>query len=175
MPDTSLLTSALIRATIFVRDLDRAARFYAALGFTEIYFEGTLEDASACSLLGLTHIHPFAIRILKQPGPNFGMVGLFQLDTKSGAEDPPIQSGPVRFGEVAVVFYVTDLTKTLAALREAGAVWSPEPEMFRLPHREQREVCLRDTDGVLMNLVETDPAQQWREYPELHYAAPEKP
>jgi hypothetical protein len=32
--------------------------------------------------------------------------------------------------------------------------------MFRMPHREQPEVCLRDCDGVLLNLVENDPAEQ---------------
>jgi hypothetical protein len=98
------------------------------------------------------------------------MIGLFQLTAASGAEDLPIATGPVRLGEVALVFYVPDLTATLAALREAGAMWSPEPELFRLPHREQREVCLRDCDGIFLNLVETDPEEQWRVFPELHYA-----
>ena len=164
-------TSALIRATIFVRDLERSARFYATLGFDDVYFAGVLEDASACSLLGLTTIKPFSVRILKRKGPNFGMIGLFELDSGCDAAMLPIHAGPVRIGEVALVFYVENLGEVLAALREAGAVWSPEPEVFRMRHRAQYEVCLRDCDGILMNLVETDPEQQWRDQPELHYAA----
>jgi hypothetical protein len=54
----------------------------------------------------------------------------------------------------------------VAALRAAGATWSPEPQMFTLPHRSQMEVCLRDCDGVLLNLVETDPADQELTKPE---------
>jgi len=63
---------------------------------------------------------------------------------------------------VCLVFYVSDMTRTLAALRAAGASWSPEPQLFVMAHRSQAEVCLRDPDGILINLVETDPAEQDR-------------
>jgi catechol 2,3-dioxygenase-like lactoylglutathione lyase family enzyme len=162
--------SALIRATIFVRDLDRATRFYRALGLCETYYEGVLEHPSACSIIGYAECHPFAIRIIKRPGPNFGMVGLFQMDMALMPEVLPTPSGPARIGEVALVFYVPDLAQRLTALREAGATWSPEPELFQMEHRGQLEVCVRDPDGVLLNLVETDPAQQERTRPELDYS-----
>lgn len=152
--------SSLVRGTIFVRDLERAAAFYAALGFTEIYYEGVLTDPSASTIIGFADHGPLAVRIVKSGGPNFGMIGLFKID---GALDPdmvPLATGPARIGEVALVFYVRDMAETLALLRAAGALWSPEPEMFRMPHRAQQEVCLRDPDGVLLNLVETDPAEQ---------------
>ncbi len=169
MQDTPMRVSALVRATIFVKDLDKAAHFYATLGLTETYFEGVLEDASACSLLGLKVVRPFAIRIVKRPGPNYGMVGLFELDADCDAGDLPVPEGPVRRGEVALIFYVPNLTQTLVELKAAGATWMPEPELFVLPHRSQLEVCIRDCDGVLINLVEIDPAQQYRELPELSY------
>lgn len=152
--------SSLIRGTIFVRDLDRAARFYAELGFTEVYYEGTLTDPSASTILGFAGHGPLTVRIVKSGGPNFGMIGLFLIDPALMPEMVPMATGPARIGEVALVFYVRSMAKTLAALRAAGATWSPEPEMFRMPHREQPEVCLRDCDGVFMNLVETDPAEQ---------------
>jgi hypothetical protein len=69
-------------------------------------------------------------------------------------------TGPARIGEVALVFYVRSMAETLAKLRAAGATWSPEPELFVMPHRAQQEVCLRDCDGVFLNLVENDPAEQ---------------
>jgi catechol 2,3-dioxygenase-like lactoylglutathione lyase family enzyme len=152
--------SALIRATIFVRDLDQAAAFYAALGFAEVYYEGVLTDPSASSILGFSGHGPLSVRIVKSGGPNYGMIGLFKIAEALAPEAIALASGPARVGEVALVFYVESMDRTLAALRAAGATWSPEPEMFRMPHREQPEVCLRDCDGVLLNLVQTDPAEQ---------------
>lgn len=154
--------SSLIRATLFVRDLDRAAAFYAALGFTQVYWEGVLDDPSASTILGFAGHGPLAIRIVKSGGPNYGMIGLFRIDPALEPVAPPIRTGPAQIGEVALVFYVRDIHATLAALRAAGASWSPEPELFRMAHRAQLEVCLRDGDGFLLNLVETDPAEQER-------------
>lgn len=165
--------SALIRATVFVRDLERATNFYRLLGLSELYYEGVLEHPSACSILGFDRCRPFAIRILKRPGPNYGMIGLFRIDDELAPERLPIAAGSARIGEVALVFYVTGLVERLERLRDAGATWSPEPEMFRMEHRGQLEVCLRDCDGVLLNLVETDPAEQERTRPELDYAGGE--
>jgi catechol 2,3-dioxygenase-like lactoylglutathione lyase family enzyme len=154
--------SSLIRGTIFVRDLDRASRFYGELGFTEVYYEGTLDDPSASTILGFAGHGPLTVRIVKSGGPNFGMLGLFLIDPALVPEVIPAATGPARIGEVALVFYVRSMAETLAALRAAGATWSPEPEIFRMPHREQPEVCLRDPDGVFLNLVETDPDEQYR-------------
>lgn len=171
MIETPAPSSALIRAAIFVRDLDRATLFYRALGLTEVYFEGLLDHPSATAVLGFTEHHPYQVRIVKRSGPNFGMVGLFQIPEQWDAEQVPAASGPARLGEVALVFYVRDLRGTLAALRDAGATWSPEPELFVMEHRSQLEVCIRDCDGVLLNLVETDPSDQDRTGPELSYRA----
>lgn len=158
--------SSLIRATIFVRDLERAADFYAALGFAQVYWEGVLDDPSASTILGFAGHGPLAVRIVKSGGPNFGMIGLFRIDPALAPEAPPLRTGPAQIGEVALVFYVRDIHTTLAALRAAGASWSPEPELFRMAHRAQLEVCLRDGDGILLNLVETDPAEQELSAPE---------
>jgi hypothetical protein len=55
--------------------------------------------------------------------------------------------------------------EVLIAAQQAGATWSPEPVTFAMPHRSQMEVCLRDPDGVLINLVDRDPAEQFRTAP----------
>ena len=157
---TERQTSSLIRGSIFVRDLARSTAFYAALGFIELYYEGTLTDPSASTILGFADHGPLTVRILKSGGPNFGMIGLFLIDPALTPDVLPAASGPARIGEVALVFYVRSMDRALSALRAAGATWSPEPEIFRMPHREQPEVCLRDPDGVFLNLVETDPADQ---------------
>ncbi|PXA99303.1 hypothetical protein DMC47_04060 [Nostoc sp. 3335mG] len=152
--------SALIRGTIFVRDLDRATAFYSALGFEQVYWEGVLTDRSASTILGFSDHGPLAVRIVKRGGPNYGMIGLFRIDPALEPVAPPPRTGAAQIGEVALVFYVRDIHATLAALRAGGATWSPKPELFRMDHRAQLEVCLRDPDGVLLNLVETDPAEQ---------------
>jgi catechol 2,3-dioxygenase-like lactoylglutathione lyase family enzyme len=154
------IVSSLIRGTIFVRDLAKSVAFYEALGFTETYYEGVLDDPSASRIIGFADHGPLAIKIVKSGGPNYGMIGLFQIDDALAPETVPMATGPARIGEVALVFYVASMDTALAALRAAGATWSPEPEMFRMPHREQPEVCMRDPDGILLNLVENDPAEQ---------------
>ena len=160
--------SALIRSSIFVRDLEKSVRFYRALGLTETYYEGVLEHPSANAIIGFPEIRPLSIHILKRPGgTNYGMIGLFKLDDSLDAEILPPAIGPARIGEVALIFYVRSMDETIANLRAAGATWSPEPIMFVMPHRQQPEVCLRDCDGVLINLVENDPAEQERTKPEL--------
>lgn len=163
------VSSALVRATIFVRDIERSRSFYRTIGLSETYFEGRLDHPSATTLLGFAEGRPFDICILKRPGPNYGMIGLFQLDAETPAQALPITSGPARIGEVALVFYVAQLAETLERLRPLGPAWLPEPQLFRMEHRAQFEICLRDCDGVLINLVETDPAEQERDRPELDY------
>lgn len=166
----SLPSSALIRSTIFVRDIARSAAFYRAIGLSETYIEARLAHPSATAILGFDDPRPFDICILKRPGPNYGMVGLFQLADGTAQEELPAPTGPARIGEVALVFYVTDILATMERLRALGATWAPEPQTFAMEHRAQLEVCLRDPDGVLINLVETDPAEQERTRPELDYA-----
>lgn len=163
-------SSALIRATIFVRDLEKATQFYRAIGLTETYFEGRLDHPSATAILGFDDPRPFEIRIVKRPGPNYGMIGLFKLADGTAQEVIPAASGPARIGEVALVFYVRDMAGTMEMVRTLEARWLPEPQVFAMEHRSQLEVCIRDCDGVLINLVETDPEQQDRDRPELDYA-----
>lgn len=59
-----------------------------------------------------------------------------------------------------------DIMATMDRLRAAGATWAPQPQVFAMEHRAQLEVCLRDPDGIFINLVETDPAEQERTGPE---------
>lgn len=152
--------SALIRATLFVRDLERSTVFYGTLGLTTVYYEGLLEDPSASALIGFDSHWPYPVRILKAEGPNFGMVGLFQLDSRHEAEVIPQAAGPARIGEAALIFYAPRLDDTVEELKAAGATWIGPRHIFRLPHRAQAEISLRDPDGVLVNLIGRDPAEQ---------------
>ena len=149
--------SPLVRSALFVADLARSTAFYRALGLTETYFEGDIDDPSAAQCLGAPEGTRVRGRILKCPGhPNFGMVGLFEL-TRPTPPSLPAADGPPRVGEASLVLYVSDLDSALQRLRAAGAGWSPPPVRFKLHNIAQREACLRDPDGVFVNLIEADP------------------
>jgi catechol 2,3-dioxygenase-like lactoylglutathione lyase family enzyme len=152
-------TSPLVRAALRVADLRRSRDFYAALGFTEVYFEGALDADVAPALLG---VHPAATlrcAILKTPGqPNFGMVGLFQIDEPQ-PQGRPGGSGGFQVGEVALVFYVAGIEAALTTALLHGGTRVSGPLHFVMPHRAQHEAMLRDPDGVLLNLVERPPAE----------------
>jgi catechol 2,3-dioxygenase-like lactoylglutathione lyase family enzyme len=80
---------------------------------------------------------------------------------------PVSASGGPRLGEIALVFYVSDMEEALTKLRALGATWAPPPVLFKLGHISQLETCLRDPDGVLINLIEADPSQQNRTTPDV--------
>lgn len=159
-------SSPLIRAAIFVADLRRSTAFYTALGLTEVYYEGALDPASANAVLATPATTTTRCRILKRPGgPNFGMVGLFEL-TSPAPEPLSRGDGAIRAGEVTLVFYVGDrFDAVLADLEALGAQRLSDPVLFEMPHESQREVLVRDPDGVLLNLIERDPERAFLSQP----------
>jgi catechol 2,3-dioxygenase-like lactoylglutathione lyase family enzyme len=162
--------SSLIRAAVFVSDLARSTAFYQAIGLTEVYYEGTLDAASAQAALHTPVDSHCICKILKRPKtPNFGMVGLFAVSGQDEPERPSIITP--RPGEVALVFYVADMQATLAAGQSLASVIVP-PITFVMPHRSQAEVCLRDPDGVLINLIERDVNEQFLDQPAKMQIAP---
>jgi catechol 2,3-dioxygenase-like lactoylglutathione lyase family enzyme len=154
-------TSPLVRAALRVADLGRSRAFYGALGFIDVYYEGALDADVGPALLG---VHPAArvrCAILKTPGqPNFGMVGLFQIDEPRPRARPG-GSGGFQVGEVALVLYVADLDAALTAALMHGGTRFSGPLNFVMPHRAQPEAMLRDPDGVLLNLVARPPEESF--------------
>lgn len=155
--------SSLVRAALMVSDLARATAFYRALGLTEVYFEGDLDGPSSAATLHIPESSQVRCRILKRPDTaNFGMLGLFEVSNPPLPPMPAATSLTPRAGEAVVVFYVPDIDRAIAAARSAQASMTTEPTLFRMPHRSQREVTLRDPDGVLVNLIEREPDEQFR-------------
>lgn len=159
--DAAIGISPLVRAALRVADLARSARFYHALGYSEVYFQGALEASVVPALLGVARDARTRCLILKTPGqPNFGMVGLFEI-----AESAPrrvVHDGRgFQVGEAALVFYVADIESSLTAALLHGGVRVSGPLTLTMPHRGQLEALLRDPDGVLINLVERAPAEAY--------------
>jgi len=158
------LASPLIRAALFVRDLDRAKRFYTdVLGFDQVYYEGALDHPAAARLVGAAAGDVIRCSIIRGEGPDFGMVGLFEV-TPSPPDLPRPCAGAAA-GETCLVFYVGDLTAAMARAEALGAQVVCPPILLEMPHASQREASLRDPDGVLVNLIERDPDQAFAPRP----------
>jgi catechol 2,3-dioxygenase-like lactoylglutathione lyase family enzyme len=163
------LISPLIRSALMVRDLGRSLRFYRdLLGLSEIHLP--LVDLSATNswrLLGWPA--PSAVRatILKAPGPNYGMLGLFEIGAPPNDETPPRRDG-IELGESVIVFYCTNMDEILAGLERHGGRVIGGPAVFEVAGSDIRpvtEIILRDPDGFAVNLIETDPATAYQDKP----------
>ena len=153
-------SSPMIRSALFVRDLAVSVRFYRdLLGLEETFFEGELSDGNAWRLLGMPAATRTRALILKAPGPAIGMVGLFEL--RDPAPPPLDRDGAgANLGEACLVFYCADLTPVFERLEEAGGTCVCPPLHLEVNQQvKQREMTLRDPDGVMINLIEWDPAR----------------
>ncbi len=150
--------SALVRTALLVSDLQRSARFYKDfLGLSEYYLGPIdLSKSSALGMLDLPATATLNALILKAPGPNFGMIGLFEL---KGSAQPalPAERRSVRVGDSILVLYCADITEKLSHLAQFGGRLIAPPGTFHIPGASfdpVKEVVFRDPDGFAVNLIE---------------------
>jgi len=149
-------TGQLVRCALFVSDLDVSTAFYRdGIGLPELLFEGALQGAPLERLLGLSERAGVRFRILKAEGPPYGMVALFQVTGQTLTRVQKTQ-GTVNIGEGVLVFHRPDLDALAARLAALGHAFVSGPErLVDTPQRRtDREVMLRDPDGVLINVIE---------------------
>jgi catechol 2,3-dioxygenase-like lactoylglutathione lyase family enzyme len=161
------MSSPLIRSALMVRDLNQSRRFYeAVIGLTAAYLDADLSSTIAWKLLGVSEGSGVRCVILKppeiagKPAPNFGMVGLFELDDSDLSELSRRTDGIV-FGEAVLVFYIEDMARCLDLVKSHGGQVLTGPEEFRIPNARASEAIVRDPDGVAINLVEASDAVAW--------------
>jgi catechol 2,3-dioxygenase-like lactoylglutathione lyase family enzyme len=148
-PLAPLATSPLIRAALMVRSLERSRAFYAAVvGLTQEYFVGDMQGSTAAAIIGVTESANIRAAILKAPGVDYGMVGLFEMPADTPAITP--REGGLALGEAVLVFYTEDMDRALAAMAEHGGRLATPLQVLN----SRREVALRDPDGVAINLIE---------------------
>jgi catechol 2,3-dioxygenase-like lactoylglutathione lyase family enzyme len=164
---TSQQISPLVRCALMVRSLDRSRRFYKEfLGLTETFLPPS--DLSASAAPGLLKLPPntsLRATILKAPGPNFGMVGLFEIGEERA---DPAHRNRIEIGETVLVFRCSDVPGKLARLEEFGGRLVSSPATFHLPGASfapLTEAILRDPDGYAINLIETSPALAYDDTP----------
>jgi catechol 2,3-dioxygenase-like lactoylglutathione lyase family enzyme len=102
-----------------VRNLERSRAFYAAvLGLTQEYFVGDMQGSTAAAVIGVPEDSHIRAVVLKAPGVDYGMVGLFEMPTDTPAITP--REGGLALGEAVLVFYVDDLDRSVAASAALG-------------------------------------------------------
>ena len=165
----SLSISPLVRAALMVRDLERSRRFYQELlGLAEHYLPATdLTATIAWKLLGLPAGTPYRGTILKVPGPNYGMVGLFEIAAGCTSELVPPRER-IALGESILVFYCADLARVLADLERYGGRLLAPPQRFEIAGSDAppiTEVIVRDPDGFAVSLNDASPALAFDDAP----------
>jgi catechol 2,3-dioxygenase-like lactoylglutathione lyase family enzyme len=150
--------SPLIRTAIMVRSLEASRAFYAdVVGLTQIYFEGDMSGSAAAAVIGVRAECSIRAVILKAPGVDYGMLGLFELSPDTPTL--PRREGGLQIGETALIFYVENLDRALAAVNQHGGRIATPLQILN----KRREVAVRDPDGVAVNLIERPVSEAYRQ------------
>lgn len=153
--------SPLIRAAVFVADLDRSVAFYQdILGYEEVFFSGELDDPVVNQLLDTPETSRTRATILKQTGPAFGMIGLFEV-TQPAPPGLDASDRGCRIGQVCMVFYCSDLDEICAKLATHGVQIMSAPKTLNIkdrPGQASREMTFFGPDGEMLNFIERNPA-----------------
>ncbi|MBT4739907.1 MAG: VOC family protein [Rhodospirillaceae bacterium] len=165
------LVSPMVRTALFVSDIERSARFYEEiLEITEVYAVGSLVHETAPKLLGMPPNTYVQYKILRSAGLNKGMVGLFEVSDPSPPTVAKRKEG-CNIGETCLVFYCGDLDVVYERLTDNGHHIVSPPLLLEVEIDDgavkkneggagMREMTFRDPDGVMINLIEQDPASE---------------
>ena len=149
--------SQMVRAAVIVSNLERSVDFYEnVLGLREVYFEGSLDHPAGAQLLAMPEGTKIRAKILKAPGPAFGMVGLFEL-ADPAPDSVRRNEASSNIGEMCQVYYCDDVGEVHDKLVEGGHTVVCPPTFLKVGNRTgQREMVFRDPDGAMINLIEWD-------------------
>lgn len=161
---TDRIASPLIRAALIVPDAEKAAKFYEQVfGFEQVYYQGTLDTPAAARVVGAPKGTALKCKIIRGHGPNFGMIGFFEMMPDNSTAEP--NAGGIRTGEIALVFYCKDVSDVMDHAIGLGATPICRPTPFEMPHESQLEGSFRDPNGFFVNIVERDPERAFDDQP----------
>ena len=143
--------------SLFVRDLDRSLVLYRDILGLKEYYDDRFTDPDVTKNLGLQgkELHV----VFLKSDDDTGMIGLFDIvDEEALGSDTPTQPAlpnSIQPGDVAAVFYCSDLDRLVPLIEAAGCKLLHPPMTFK--HQdfpESREMVFWDPDGIVVNLVE---------------------
>ena len=147
------LLSPMLRASIFVHDLDESLKLYRDILGLKVRVARTLEGEPVNRVLG-TRGKTVELAILQSGDTLSGNVGLFSY--ADGTQPPPAPN-EVRTGDVAFVFITNDIHGIHARVKAAGfTIVSPPMVLFPSddPGNDSLEMLFFDRDGVAINLIQ---------------------
>lgn len=151
LPAANLDVSRLVRAALFVSDIEVATSFYRdLLGLDQLFYSGQFTGPIVGRLLGIPAGATTIARILKVDGPPFGMIGLFQV-TGGVISRVKKKRGSVNIGESVLVFYMPALDPLVDRLTAGNWKILCAPTSL-VPG--SREMSFYGPDDVLINVIE---------------------
>ncbi|MDJ0926808.1 MAG: VOC family protein [Gammaproteobacteria bacterium] len=152
------LLSPMLRASVFVHDLEESLKLYRDILGLRVRVARTLEGKPVNRVLG-TRGKTVSLAILQSGDTLSGNVGLFSYG--DGTQPPPAPN-EVRTGDVAFVFITNDIHGIYTRVKAAGfTIVSPPMVLFPSddPGNDSLEMLFFDRDGVAINLIQR-PANQ---------------
>ena len=147
------LLSPMLRATVFVRDLEKSLELYRDILGLKPRLERVLEGERTNQILG-TEGRSVRVVILQSGDTLSGNVGLFTYDD---VRPLPERRNHVRTGDVAFIFITNDIQGIYEKVQAAGyAVVSPPMILFPREGEatQDLEMLFFDRDGIGVNLIQ---------------------
>jgi catechol 2,3-dioxygenase-like lactoylglutathione lyase family enzyme len=145
--------TGMLHANINCSDYDRSLRFYAALGFREVWRVPETNTPEVAAAVGMP---PYRVKgaLLALAGVSPPVV-IDLLEWREPRDEAPPYPHLYHYGIARLAFATDDLEGDMAKARAAGAQFLSEPA--RMPASSgsrARFVCFRDPDGSVLELVE---------------------
>lgn len=152
VPDAELL-SPMLRATVFVRDLEESLKLYRDILGQKPWLERVLDGDRTNRILG-SEGKSVRVVILQSGDATTGNVGLFTYD-----DDQPLppSRADIRTGDVAFIFITNDIQGIYERVESAGyTIVSPPMVLFPDVSAETQslEMLFFDRDGIAVNLIQ---------------------
>jgi hypothetical protein len=101
------------------------------------------------------------ISYLQSEESNFGLIALFEINSKEMDKNKPIYNPPIQYGQSVIVLSTTDHRKIYKELKDKDYVFLVEPTEYHKTEDSEyikaglyKEMSFYDPDGFLVNLIE---------------------
>ena len=158
------LTTPVRRVTVFCRDAEASLRCYRdTLGF-EVIEDKRISGPAIGRMIGLATCTIRILHLRAGDSPD-GLIGLYAIEEGDAEELPRPTGGAIRIGQVVVVLYTDCITAIEERVRSSGYQIVQPLQQYRkdrpsayTPVGVYTELMFLDPDGVVVNVVQHDPA-----------------